>query len=49
VLAIYALVAFRTAYGGGWLVAAGRTLFVLFVYTNSVTIALILGLAILAR
>jgi hypothetical protein len=48
VLVVYAVVAFRSAYGGNWLVALGRTAFVLFIYTNVVTAALILGIAVLA-
>ena len=44
----YALVAFRVAYGGSWLVAVGRTAFVLFMYTNAITISLILGIALMA-
>jgi hypothetical protein len=50
VLAVYTVAAFRTAYGSGWPAAVGRALFVMFMYTNAITIALILGIvAQLAR
>jgi hypothetical protein len=48
-LAVYTVVAFREAYGGGWLAAAGRTIFVLLLYTNAITLILILGIVVTAR
>jgi hypothetical protein len=43
-LAGYLLIAFHAAYGGGWRLAAGRSLFVIAAYSIALTIALVLVL-----
>ena len=43
----YALIAFRTAYGGRWRLAAGRLAFVFVTYTIAVSLALV-GMAVAA-
>lgn len=45
----YTVIAFRTAYGGGWALATSRTFVVLFLYTNILTAALLAILAISMR